>query len=163
MEKASHRLEFLLRGTLSMKLFTLVFITIFSLSAFADWGLPRFNRNDNSNGGLRTVWTCPVNRGDMPEQREVEIFYNADGQLSFRPDIFGRSMNPLNALRSLFGGRRNSSGVDECLRSFMNTIPQAVANYQEARCSGSSELVCTRAAQDITLDAGRKIASGRGV
>ncbi|MES2528520.1 MAG: hypothetical protein V4598_15660 [Bdellovibrionota bacterium] len=142
-----------------MKLFTLVFFTIFSLSAFADWGLPRFNRNDNSTGGLRTVWSCPGNRGDMPEQREVEIYYDENRQLAFRPDLFGRSMNPLNALRSLFGRKKDSSNVDECLRSFLATIPQAVANYQEARCSGSSDLVCTRPGADVSLDAGRKIRS----
>jgi hypothetical protein len=136
-----------------MKLITLTLFALFSISAFADWSLPRFNRNDNSNGGLRTVWSCPVNRGDMPELKEVEIYYTADRQLAFRPNIFRGSFNPFG----LFGRRRPSSNVDECLRSFMNTIPQAVANYQEARCSGSSDPVCTRSAQDITLDAGRKI------
>ncbi len=141
-----------------MKLFTLLILTIFSITASADWSLPRFNRDDNSNGGLRAVWSCPVNRGDMPEMSEVEIYYDTDGQIAFRPDLFGRSLNPINAIRRLFG-RKNSTNVDECLRSFMNTIPQAVANYQEARCSGSSDLVCNRTPQQIFQEAGRKIRS----
>ncbi len=136
-----------------MKRMTLAIFTLFSLSAFADWNLPRFNRGDATNGGLRTVWSCTGNRGDMPEQRELEIYYTPNGQLAFRPDIFRGSFN----LLKLFSRRRDSSNVDECLRAFLSTIPEVVANYQESRCSGSSELVCTKTAAEISLDAGRKI------
>jgi hypothetical protein len=136
-----------------MKLIILTFSTLFSVSVFADWDLPRFNRNDTSNGGLRTVWSCPVNRGDMPELREVEIYYAPNGQLAFRPDIFRGSFS----LFRIFRKRRSSANVDECLRSFMITIPQAVSNYQEARCSGSSDPVCNLSAQQISGDASRKI------
>ena len=140
-----------------MKLITFILTALFSISAFTEERFPRFNRDDVSTGGLRTVWSCPINRGDMPELREVEIFYETDGKIAFRPDIFRASSNAITALESFFSGRKSSSNVDECLRSFMSTIPQAVANFQAARCSGSPDLTCTKSAQDILLEAGRKI------
>ncbi len=140
-----------------MKLF-FILILVLSANAFADWQLPRFNRNDNSFGGLRTVWSCPSrNRGDMPAEREVEIVYDESGRASFRPDVFRVSANPFRALKNLFGGRRTSQDVGECLKTFLTSFPQAVRNYQQTQCNGSDTPVCTKAAEAISTDAGRAI------
>lgn len=140
-----------------MKLF-FILIFIFSVDAFAQWRLPRFNRSDDSYGGLRVVWSCPtLNRGDMPEEREVEISYDDFGRVSFRPDIFKPSMNPIRAIRNLFGRRNSSGDVGECLRSFITSLPEAVNIYQQSQCSGMATLVCTRSGVEITRDTGSAI------
>ena len=125
-----------------------------------DFKLPRFDRFDNSRGGLRAVWSCPTgNRGNMPEEKEIRFSYDKNGNLKFSPDIFKKKFDPIKAISSLFGGgkERPSSDLDECLRAFLNTIPTAVTDYQQSRCSGSSDLICLRSSSDISTDVAVKI------
>lgn len=142
-----------------MKLSVFIIISLLSFEALArDWRLPFFNSSDDSSGGLRTVWSCPTNnRGEMPDEREVEIYYDENQQLRFRPDIFNPAINPVRMVTGLFSRRRSSSDVDECLRSFLTTLPNSIQSYQSSECREVRDIACTRGASDIAADVGRKI------
>lgn len=134
-----------------MKLLIVFLFTAFSLPAIAQWRLPNFG--SSSTGGLRAVWSCDTkNRGNMPKEKEVEIYYDEDGTMNFRPDIFKLGFNPLNALGSLIGKKKQSSDVDQCLRAFLNTIPQAITAYQSTQCEGLAIQTCLREPSEIIRD-----------
>ncbi|MFL5783001.1 MAG: hypothetical protein ACJ76H_00245, partial [Bacteriovoracaceae bacterium] len=140
-----------------MKLTVLFILGLYSLSATAEWRLPRFNRNDESTGGLRVVWSCPsANRGVMPEEREVEIYYDENGEVKFRPDIFRAHTNALAAITGIFK-KKSSSDVDECLRSFLQNIPQTITEYQNSQCNNSQTAVCSKSNSDISTDVARAV------
>lgn len=131
-------------------LFVLLFATL-SYSAFAQWRLPSFG--NDSTGGLRAVWSCQTSdRGEMPAEKEVEIYYDEYGTMKFRPDIFRMKFNPLNEINKLIGRRRGSSDVDQCLRTFINTIPQAIRTYQATQCEGLTIPTCARIPAEIITD-----------
>ena len=134
-----------------MKLFFVLLLSTLSNPAFSQWRLPSFG--NDSTGGLRAVWTCETNnRGEMPTEKEVEIYYDDFGKMKFRPDIFQLKSNPINEIRGLFGRKRGNEDVDQCLRTFLNTIPQAIGTYQRTQCEGLRIPTCSRVPEEILSD-----------
>lgn len=135
-----------------MKLIFCLLFAVLSLPAFAQWRLPFFERDTNP-GGLRAVWSCQTShRGEMPSEKEVEIYYDDFGTMKFRPDIFKLKFNPLNEVNNLIGRKRESTDVDECLRSFLKNLPRTIETYQASQCEGLTILSCSRKPAQIFSD-----------
>lgn len=110
-----------------MKLIPIFVCMFLASNARADWKLPKFNTSifsSKSSNDLRVVWSCPTeNRGEMPKEKEVRISYDVSGKVKFKPNIFKQGFNLVN----LFKKKRSSSDVDQCLKTFLDTLPQAIS------------------------------------
>ncbi len=91
----------------------------------------------------------------MPDRKDIDISYNARGEITFRPDIF--SPSAFGFLQRIFGGRRSGSALSECVNGFFASLEAPLTVVRNNHCPDLQNIFCQKTNDDIRHDIGQKI------
>jgi hypothetical protein len=128
------------------------FISIFAVLFFFQAKL----QADNSANGVQLHWSCEKEqRGQLPPNKDIVAYYNDEGELKFKPDIFKLSFRLFDIF--IPHGTADLAG---CVKNFTNQLSSAISGYQ-SNCQGRSDKLCTKNAVEVAGDTKKAIRSSK--
>ncbi len=97
--------------------------------------------------GVNLKWSCDKeNRGELPKEKDIVAYYDQQGLLKFKPDVFKMPFRPFEIFK-----QRGTSDIADCLKKFTAQIPNALSFYKLS-CDGRPEKLCIQSDEAISAD-----------